>query len=111
MSGGDRAVQEKIDKTDPLAKPQGVVLLAIMLVETLDNQVKDNVGPRIAKNLSPYVTTIAIYIFLSNILGLFGFSSPTGNYSVTLMLTIITWVLVQIARSKPAASRLYARLY
>ena len=71
------ALSKKIDKTDPLAKPHGLVLLAIMLVETLDNQVKDNVGPRIAKNLSPYVTTIAIYIFLSNILGLFGFSSPT----------------------------------
>ena len=94
------ALSKKIDKTDPLAKPHGLVLLAIMLVETLDNQVKDNVGPRIAKNLSPYVTTIAIYIFLSNILGLFGFSSPTGNYSVTLMLTIVTWVLVQIAQLK-----------
>lgn len=39
------ALSKKIDKTDPLAKPHGLVLLAIMLVETLDNQVKDNVGP------------------------------------------------------------------
>lgn len=101
------ALSKKIDKTDPLAKPHGLVLLAIMLVETLDNQVKDNVGPRIAKNLSPYVTTIAIYIFLSNILGLFGFSSPTGNYSVTLMLTIITWVLVQIAQLKAGGFKAY----
>ena len=53
------------------------------------------------------VTTIAIYIFLSNILGLFGFSSPTGNYSVTLMLTIITWVLVQIAQLKAGGFKAY----
>ena len=101
------ALSKKIDKTDPLEKPHGIILLAIMLVQSLDDQVKSNVGPRIAKNLSPYVTTLAIYIFISNILGLFGFSSPTGNYSVTLMLTIITWVLVQFAQLKAGGFKAY----
>ena len=101
------ALSKKIDKTDPLEKPQGLVLLSIMLVQNLDEQVKSNVGPRIARNLSPYVVTLAIYIFISNILGLFGLSSPTGNYSVTLMLTIITWVLVQMAQLKAGGFKAY----
>lgn len=91
-------ISKKIDKTDPLAKP-GMLLSAVLwLVTTLDSQVKSNVGNKLSKKMSPYIITIAIYIFISNILGLFGFNSPTANYSVTLTLTIITWVMQQIAQ-------------
>lgn len=94
------ALSKKIDQADPLAK-QGILISAILwLVTTLDSQVKSNVGGKISKRLSPYIITISIYIFISNILGLFGFASPTANYSVTLMLTIITWTMTQIAQLK-----------
>ena len=46
------ALSKKIDKTDPLAKPHGLVLLAIMLVETLDNQVKDTGSLKICRRMS-----------------------------------------------------------
>lgn len=36
-----------------------------------------------------------IYIFISNISGLFGFEAPTSNYSITLAITIITFTLIQ----------------
>jgi F-type H+-transporting ATPase subunit a len=41
-----------------------------------------------------------VYIFTSNIISLFGLSSPTANLSVTLLLAIITWVLIQITELK-----------
>lgn len=91
-------IAKKIDKCDPYKKPKGIVLLMLWLFDTLDHQVVDNVGKKRSTNLSPYIVSIAIYIFTSNILGLFGLSSPTSNYSVTLTLAIITWVMVQEAQ-------------
>jgi len=104
-------VSKLVDKADPLQEPKGLVLCAIWLVTMLDDQVKDNVGPRYAKKLSPYVITIAIYIFVSNIIGLFGFASPTANWSVTLTLTLITWVMVQAAQLKAGGFGAYMHAF
>jgi F-type H+-transporting ATPase subunit a len=62
--------------------------------------VKTNVGDRYADRLTPYIITLWVYIFVSNIISLFGFSSPTANLSVTLLLAFITWVLIQITELK-----------
>jgi F-type H+-transporting ATPase subunit a len=105
-------ISKVIDKADPLAEPKGLVLVGMLwLAETLDRQAKDNVGNKVAKLLTPYVLTIAIYIFMSNILGLFGFTSPTSNWSVTLTLTIITWVMVQIAQLKAGGFGAYMHAF
>ena len=105
-------ISKVIDKADPLAKPKGLILVGILwLSETLDRQVKDNVGKKYSKLLTPYVLTIAMYIFISNILGLFGFTSPTSNWSVTLTLTIITWVMVQIAQLKAGGFGAYLHAF
>lgn len=105
-------ISKVINKADPLAEPKGLILVGILwLAETLDRQVKDNVGKKYSKFLTPYVLTIAIYIFISNILGLFGFTSPTSNWSVTLTLTIITWVMVQIAQLKAGGFGAYMHAF
>ena len=100
-----------IDKSNPLEKPKGIVLLILWLCTWIDGQVKDNVGTKISKSLSPYVITIAVYIFISNILGLFGWANPTANYSVTLTLTIITWTLQQIASLKGGGFKAYMHAF
>lgn len=48
-----------------------------------------------SKNYYPYFAMMFIYIFISNISGLFGFEAPTSNYSITLAITIITFTLIQ----------------
>ena len=88
-------VGNKIKKADPLAKPKGVVLLALWFVDLIDNQVLTIVRNRFVKNLAPYIGTLCLFLFLSNILGLFGFNPPTMNYSVTLSLALITWIMIQ----------------
>lgn len=85
----------KIKKSNPLEKPKGIVLLALWLVEIIDNNVLGVVDRAHVKKLGPYIGTIAIYIFLSNISGLFAINTPTQNYSVTLTLALITWIMVQ----------------
>ena len=93
-------LSKKIDEADPLAAPKGVVTPVLLGVETVYNAVKGNVGEKTADKLTPYILVLWVYIFTSNIISLFGLSSPTANLSVTLLLAIITWLLIQITELK-----------
>ncbi|MBR2991422.1 MAG: F0F1 ATP synthase subunit A [Solobacterium sp.] len=90
-------ISKKIDRTDPLAQPKGIIVPAILGVQKVYEDVKESVGPKHAELFTPYILAISIYIFLSNVISLFGISSPTANLSVTLTLAIITWVITQVA--------------
>ena len=67
---------------------------------TVYNSVKTNVGKATADKLTPYITVLWVYIFMSNTVSLFGLESPTANLSVTLLLAFITWVLIQVTELK-----------
>lgn len=45
----------------------------------------------------PYLTTVLLYIGLANIIGIFGFKSPTKDLNVTLALALMSIILVQAA--------------
>jgi F-type H+-transporting ATPase subunit a len=93
-------LSKKVSSADPLAEPKGIVVPVIWGVETIYNMVKDNCGERFAQSYAPYVLSIAVYIFVCNIISLFGISSPTANLSVTLLLSIITWLVIQYVELK-----------
>lgn len=93
-------LSKKIEKADPLEEPKGIILPIILGVQTVYNSVTTNVGKKTADKLTPYIIVLWVYIFISNISGLFGLSSPTANLSVTLLLAFITWVLIQITEFK-----------
>lgn len=48
-----------------------------------------------AKKYRNYIGSIFIFIFVSNISGLFGLRPPTADYGVTLPLGIITFCIIQ----------------
>ena len=50
---------------------------------------------RFEKNYYPYFAMLFCYLIVANISGLIGFDAPTSNYSITLAMTIITFVLIQ----------------
>lgn len=93
-------VYHKIKKADPLEKPKGIVLLAMLIVESLAKLTKENVNHKTSANYAPYVGVLALYLLISNVSGLIGLSQPTTNYSVTLTLALITFILIQRASIK-----------
>lgn len=93
-------ISKKIDKLDPFEKPKGIYVAIISAVESVYNTVKINTGTSTAKRLTPYVMVLWTYILISNTCSLIGLSSPTANLSVTLTLSIITWVLIQLTEFK-----------
>lgn len=88
------------EKADPLSEPKGVMVPVLMGVESVYKTVRDNVGTKYADRMTPYILVLWTYIFVSNTVSLLGFSSPTSNLSVTLLLAIITWVMIQVVELK-----------
>jgi F-type H+-transporting ATPase subunit a len=85
----------KVKKTDPLAKPKGIVHLAEILVSTMDNLAKDFMGPKL-RPLASYFTAIAIYIAIGFIFGLTGLPSPITYLMVPLMLAFLSFIGIHI---------------
>lgn len=64
-----------------------------LIVEMLDNMVNGIMGPN-ARRFVNYLSTIFIFILVSNISGLLGLRPPTADYGVTLPLGLITFALI-----------------
>lgn len=62
-------------------------------VSFLNGFVKDNLG-RHWRPFAPYLGTVALYIGLSNIIGIFGLTPPTKDISVTAALAVMSMLLI-----------------
>lgn len=74
--------------------PSGFVNFVEFLVESLDNVVGGSMGRHAIKFVN-YIGAIMLFIFLSNISGLFGLRPPTADYGTTLSLALMTFVIIQ----------------
>ncbi|MDP6178318.1 MAG: F0F1 ATP synthase subunit A [Desulfatiglandales bacterium] len=71
---------------------KGQNLLEI-IIEGLENFMVEITGPE-GKAFFPYIATIFLYIFLSNLIGLIpGFFSPTANINTTFSMALCTFVV------------------
>ena len=75
--------------------PDGFQNIIELIVELLQNMVRGTMG-KWAPGFVNYISTIFIFILLSNISGLFGLRPPTADYGTTLALGLITFSLIQI---------------
>ena len=66
-----------------------------LIVELLDKMVGNTMG-KWAPGFRNYISTIFMFILLSNISGLFGLRPPTADYGTTLCLGLITFFLIHI---------------
>jgi F-type H+-transporting ATPase subunit a len=99
----------KLRKFDPLSKPKGIVLIVMMAAQAIENMVRDKTNDDLVKKLSPYIATVGIYIFVSNIAGLLSLESPTANFSVTLTLAAITCILIEVNAVKYNGGKKYVK--
>ena len=88
-------VGRKVKVADPTKRPKGVVLVCETGVKMIQDYMETLMPSKFSKNYYPYFAMMFIYIFISNISGLFGFEAPTSNYSITWAITIITFTLIQ----------------
>lgn len=85
--------------------PGTIQNIAELIVEKLDGMVHSAMGKR-GRGFANYIGTIFLFIFVSNISGLFGLRPPTADYGTTLPLGLITFFLIHITQfryQKPKA--------
>ncbi|MGI5990114.1 MAG: F0F1 ATP synthase subunit A [Lachnospiraceae bacterium] len=80
-------------KVDHISKRQAFAEFAVTKLETLIGNVVGEKG----KCYVPYLLTVLLYLALSNIVGIFGFKSPTKDIGVTASLAVMSIVLVEAA--------------
>ena len=80
-------------------KPDGFQNLIELIVEMLDGMVESTMGKWAPKFVN-YISTIFIFILLSNISGLFGLRPPTADYGTTLALGVITFCMIWFNKIK-----------
>lgn len=88
------AARRAIMKADAEAIPSGFQNIVELVVETINNFVNSTMGAH-GKKYVNYVGTLFIFLFLSNISGMFGLRPPTADYATTLSLALVTFVLIQ----------------
>lgn len=98
----------QIKKADPLEKPKGIVLVCEIVVTMFQNFFHTILpNQELERRYIPYFSMLGIYLFISNISGLFCLESPTSNYSITLTLALITFVFVQTTAFKTKGKKRY----
>ena len=84
----------KINKAEASDTPGFFQNIIELIVEMLQTMVEGIMGKNANKFVN-YMSTLFLFIIISNISGLFGLRPPTADYGVTLCLGLITFVLIQ----------------
>lgn len=72
--------------------PKGLQNYVEWMVDALSSLAKQIMGKR-ANSFIPYFGTVAIFLMVANIMGVFGFRPPTRDLSLTAALAIMTILL------------------
>lgn len=83
----------KAKLADPLKRPKGLLLIAEMCVEKLDNFVKETMGEGF-DNFGGFLLGLIPTLFLSFIIGITGLPTPMTNLAVPFTFALVTFVLI-----------------
>ena len=84
--------------------PSGFQNVVELIVEKLDGMVSGTMGKWAPKFVN-YISTIFIFILMSNISGLFGLRPPTADYGTTLALALITFFMIRFNKAKHQSAK------
>lgn len=87
-------VRVKISKVKPTDRPGAIQNVAELAIDMLGSMVEGVMGKNTHKFVN-YLSTLFIFLIVSNLSGLFGLRPPTADYGVTLALGLISFVLIQ----------------
>jgi F-type H+-transporting ATPase subunit a len=84
----------KIEKMDIKSKPNRLKTVLITLVDGLNQFIKGYVGKH-WRYITPFILTMALYVFISNIVGIIALPAPTQFTAVTFSMSLMAFYIVQ----------------
>lgn len=103
-------ISRKLNKYKYTDTPSGLILILEWLIGGINDMCKNTIGKNYRK-VAPYIVTLALYLFVANISGLFGLTPPTASVSVTITLGLITFTLIQFTSFKSSGILGYFKGY
>lgn len=85
----------KLKNSDPSKAPTGIANVGLIVVNFFEKLVTDNMGKEYVNFLAPIVAALGLFILPANLIGLLSLPNPTANFSVTLTLALIAWVIIE----------------
>ena len=76
-----------------LEKPGRVQLILEWFVDLINSMCRNNIGSH-GRSFAPWLGTVALYIALANLCGIFGLVPPTKNLNVTLAVALTSMALI-----------------
>ena len=95
----------KLDKV-----PNGLQNFVELVVEGIYGLVKQMMGTD-KMNFAPYIGTILLFFWCSNLIPLFALRSPTTDLNTTLTLALVTFVLIHVNSVKARGLKQYLKHY
>lgn len=95
---------------DLKVRPGKKQIVVESIYSTIRNVVLENVGENYS-DIVPFIGCMGIYLLVMNLVGLVGIVPPTKNFSVTLGMAIITFVVVQGYAIKKHGVKSYLKGY
>lgn len=89
-------INRKLKKYDYNDTPKGLILIMEWLIGGINDMCKTILGKNY-RRIAPYITTLAIFLFVANIAGLFGLTPPTASVSCTVTLGIMSFTIIQFS--------------
>ncbi|MCB9498595.1 MAG: F0F1 ATP synthase subunit A [Bacillales bacterium] len=92
------AVGASFSKLDPEkddVPTKGAKFLAVLLVDSINKFVVNNLGEDKLKTYSPYLIGIASFLTLSNLASLFGLNPSVTNMAIALSMSVLAFTMFQ----------------
>jgi hypothetical protein len=84
--------------------PSGIAGVMEPIIMMVHGIAKDNIGEEEYRKYSPYLITVFLFILLNNLMGIIpvfpGGANVTGNIAVTLILSLLTFLIVNLRGTK-----------
>ncbi len=89
-------IGKKVEALDPKESPKGVVFVAVLMVEKLNDFIKEFYGKQ-WRTFTPILVGILIYLAFANTSALFGLANPLANISIALAFSLFAFLTIQIS--------------
>lgn len=98
----------KVKKMKPEDKTPLWLVPVFMIVDMINNMTKTNLGKR-WKAYAPYFLSLTMFLFFSNISGIFGIPNPTSYLINNAVLAVISFFIIQITAIKSNGLKNYIK--
>lgn len=78
-----------IKRADPTKSTRGFMFILEVIYNALEKFIGDSVGDK-ANKFIPFITAVAFYLGIANLLGLIGLTPPATDINITVALTVVT---------------------